>query len=93
MSNEKIKLKGQFVYRYQCGLPIWDEDGEFEDWETQYSGEIKTTSNDPDIIESLCVQDYNIKKYGEPDPLPNGRITDGDVDAILDTLYYEKETA
>ena len=75
-------------YTWTCGLPIWDEDGEFSEWAEVWSGTIETDVTDPDEIESLCAEDFSLEKYGDKD-----HHSDDEMELMLDNLTFEKEEA
>lgn len=75
-------------YTWTCGLPIWDEDGEWEDWAEVWSGTIETDVTDPDSIKSLCANNFSLKKYGN-----KKHHSDDECELMLDNLVYEKEEA
>jgi len=75
-------------YTWTCGLPIWDEDGEFADWAEVWKDTIETDITDPDRIESLCADDFRLKKYGT-----KNWHSDDECELMLDNLTYEKEEA
>ena len=75
-------------YYWNCGLPTFDEDGEFECFDEFYDGTIETDETDPAIIESLCADDFRLQAYGDKD-----HSSDPECELMLDNLVYEKEEA
>jgi hypothetical protein len=78
-------LRGPRYFRWYCGVPVWDKDGEFVEFKEEFTGMIKTTARDKDVIENLCADDFKLNQYGSPN-----HNSDDDCEAILDTLYFEE---